>query len=194
MKKDLQYALVTSSALPEEIAESEQYVELEKTQWLDLIDYSEQLVKTDEDQEILFLIVAKGTQDQIEKDQARREAKEADKKRLLANNQSLGSELENLQEDREGLMGEIKHLNAQISILEKELDERVDIQAKHDLLQEQLNEIMGTKSALKEELEQMKEEDELAAQRAQQEAEAESIRQKALRERSVNLFNALYQK
>tara|TARA_R100000008_G_C3575499_1_gene165005 strand:+ start:1208 stop:1792 length:585 start_codon:yes stop_codon:yes gene_type:complete len=194
MKKDLQYALVTSSALPEEIAESEQYVELEKTQWLDLIDYSEQLVKTDEDQEILFLIVAKGTQDQIEKDQARREAKEADKKRLLANNQSLGSELENLQEDREGLMGEIKHLNAQISILEKELDERVDIQAKHDLLQEQLNEIMGTKSALKEELEQMKEEDELAAQRAQQEAEAESIRKKALRERSVNLFNALYQK
>ena len=63
-KKDLQYALVTSSALPNEIQESEHYINIEKEQWLDLVDYSSELVKQDEEQEIIFLIVAKGTKEQ----------------------------------------------------------------------------------------------------------------------------------
>ena len=194
MKKDLQYALVTSSALPEQIAESEQYVELDKTQWLDLIDYSEGLVQTDEDQEILFLIVAKGTEDQIERDNARRVSKEAEKKRLLATNVGLGDNLDQLNEANTSLTLDLKHLNAQIAILEKELDERVDIQAKHDLLQAQLDDIMGKKTALKEELDQMKEEDSLEEQREKQAAESEAARKQALRQKSISLFNALYEK
>ncbi len=79
MQKDLQYALVTSSALPNEIQESEHYISIDKEQWLDLVDYSTEVVKTDESQEILFLIVAKGTEDQQEKDDNRRAQKEKER-------------------------------------------------------------------------------------------------------------------
>jgi len=122
MKKELQYALVTSSALPREIAASNYYTELDKTQWLDLIDYSEELVKTDKDQEILFLIVAKGTADQIEEDEARRQQKEQEKRDLQSTNSSLSDTLATLDADKSSLSQKIKDLNAQIFALTEELD------------------------------------------------------------------------
>jgi hypothetical protein len=73
----LQYALVTSSSLPDEIQASEYYTEVDKAQWLDLVDYCQQIVQTDPDQRISFLIVAKGTEEQEAADQARRDAEEA---------------------------------------------------------------------------------------------------------------------
>ena len=75
MQEELQYALVTSSALPSEIQESEHYIGLDKEQWLDLVDYSTEVVKADEKQEILFLIVAKGTTEQQAEDDLRRQSK-----------------------------------------------------------------------------------------------------------------------
>jgi DNA repair exonuclease SbcCD ATPase subunit len=180
MKKEVEYALVTSSALPGEIQESEHYVGLEKEQWLDLVDYSAELVETDEKQEILFLIVAKGTTEQQAEDDARRASKGAAARALTS--------------DKANLEQEVSELLSQINILEKELDERVDIQAKHDLLEKQLNDIMGSKTELKDELERLREAERLEDEREEQNLKNQQARQSALRTKSVNIFNALYQK
>ena len=69
----LEYALVTSTSLPGTVKQSENYVSLDKKQWLDLVDYGEQLVSEDPDQQILFLICARGTDDQQEADRLSKE-------------------------------------------------------------------------------------------------------------------------
>jgi hypothetical protein len=73
----LNYALVTSSSLPNQIRKSPHYVSVDKDQWLDLVDYSQDLVNHDPDQKVLFLIVAKGTEEQEAADAARTEEEEA---------------------------------------------------------------------------------------------------------------------
>ena len=78
----LEYALITSSSLPDEIKGSDYYVQVDKTQWLDLIDYSENLVNSDPTQKVLFLIVAKGTAEQEKADADRKRQKEIELKKL----------------------------------------------------------------------------------------------------------------
>lgn len=78
----LEYALITSSSLPDEIKGSDYYVQVDKTQWLDLIDYSENLVNSDPTQKVLFLIVAKGTAEQEKSDADRKRQKEIELKKL----------------------------------------------------------------------------------------------------------------
>lgn len=70
---NIDYALVTSTSLPTEVKNSINYVSLDKAQWLDLVDYSEDLASEDPDQKLLFLICARGTSDQEEADRLRRE-------------------------------------------------------------------------------------------------------------------------
>lgn len=72
----LEYALITSSSLPDEIKGSDHYVAVDKNQWLDLVEYSEGLVHSDPNQKVLFLIVARGTPEQ--------EKADAEKKRIQA--------------------------------------------------------------------------------------------------------------
>ena len=72
----LNYALVTSSSLPSEVRKSPHYVSVDKDQWLDLVDYSQDLVTHDPEQKVLFLIVAKGTEEQEEADELRSRAQE----------------------------------------------------------------------------------------------------------------------
>jgi hypothetical protein len=67
-RMSLEYALVTSSSLPEKVKGSSNYVSVDRDQWLDLVEYSQGLVSQDESQKILFLIVAKGTQEQQDQD------------------------------------------------------------------------------------------------------------------------------
>ena len=76
----LEYALVTSTSLPGDVKQSENFVSLDKKQWLDLVDYGEQLVSEDPDQELLFLICARGTADQRETDRLSKEEFERRKK------------------------------------------------------------------------------------------------------------------
>ena len=64
----LEYALVTSSSLPEKVKVSSNYVSVDREQWLDLVEYSQGLVDKDDSQKILFLIVAKGTTEQEDLD------------------------------------------------------------------------------------------------------------------------------
>ena len=89
----LEYALVTSSSLPDEVKESAQYVEVDKTQWLDLVDYSNDIVEQDPEQRILFLIVAKGTAAQEKADKEQEAARTARIAELEARESRL-SELE----------------------------------------------------------------------------------------------------
>lgn len=69
---DLEYALITSSSLPQQVRDSQYYATLNKEQFLDLVDYSEVLVSEDESQKVLLLMVAKGTQEQEDEDGRRR--------------------------------------------------------------------------------------------------------------------------
>tara|TARA_R110000796_G_scaffold19469_4_gene58425 strand:- start:578 stop:946 length:369 start_codon:yes stop_codon:yes gene_type:complete len=70
----LDYALVTSSSLPSQVKGSEYYTEVDKSQWLDLVDYCQDLVSQDSSQNITFLIVAKGTEEQEAADKAKKDA------------------------------------------------------------------------------------------------------------------------
>ncbi len=177
MQKDLQYALVTSSALPNEIQESEHYISIDKEQWLDLVDYSTEVVKTDESQEILFLIVAKGTEDQQEKDDNRRAQKDKERFELNKALDDLSDKLEHL--DKESC--ECK-------------DEKGDLESKNLLLEKQLDEILGSKNQLKDELSKLQEAERLEKERTEQQKSVQENKKTDLRSKSISLFNALYKK
>lgn len=89
----LEYALITSSSLPDEIKGSDYYVQVDKAQWLDLIDYSENLVHSDPNQKVLFLIVAKGTAEQELADAERKRAKELELNKLKEEKKSAEQKL-----------------------------------------------------------------------------------------------------
>ena len=59
------FALVTSDSLPKRIKSWDSYEHLSEDQFIDLIDYSKELVKSSPEHEILFLVVAKG-EDKVE--------------------------------------------------------------------------------------------------------------------------------
>jgi hypothetical protein len=89
----LEYALITDSSLPTAVKESEYYVSVDKKQWLDLIDYSENIVDKDDSQKILFLIVAKGTEEQEEADEQKRLEEKQEKNRLAQERKELEDNL-----------------------------------------------------------------------------------------------------
>ena len=43
----LDYSLITDSSLPDEVKSSSHYISVDKKQWIDLIEYSEDLVDSD---------------------------------------------------------------------------------------------------------------------------------------------------
>jgi hypothetical protein len=118
VQEELQYALVTSSALPSEIQESEHYIGLDKEQWLDLVDYSTEVVKTDQKQEILFLIVAKGTAEQQVEDDQRRQSKNQEKIDLAEENSDLKAKHTLLQSQLNEILTSKEKLASKLSSLE----------------------------------------------------------------------------
>ncbi len=94
----LSYALVTSSSLPNEVRKSPHYVSVDKKQWLDLVDYSQDLVTHDPEQKVLFLIVAKGTEEQEAEDAIREQAAAAE---AAAQEQNEKEQLDEQQEEQE---------------------------------------------------------------------------------------------
>jgi hypothetical protein len=89
----LEYALITDGSLPNAVKESDYYVSVDKKQWLDLIDYSEDIVDQDPTQKILFLIVAKGTPEQEAEDAKRRQEENKEKQRLAQEKMNLEKSL-----------------------------------------------------------------------------------------------------
>ena len=166
----LDYALVTSSSLPEEVRASVNYVSLDKDQWLDIVDYSEDIVSEDEDQEVLLLICAKGTPEQEEADRLAREELEAEEAALHARLRSLERDLE----DRED---ELKKHGYEAKTREEKREE----------LLSELNKISEENDSL------LDEAAERERKRKEREAEA-AERRGRLRSKSKSIFNALYGK
>lgn len=74
---ELEYALVTSSALPEKVRESSNFLEVEEKQWLDLVEYSKKLEAENEQEKVMVLIVAQGTPEQQEQERKEEEREKA---------------------------------------------------------------------------------------------------------------------
>ena len=91
---DLEYALVTSSSLPDQVRESDYFTTLSKAQFLDLVDYSEVLVGEDSTQKVLLLMVAKGTPEQEAEDEDRRKREKEAEATARATQEAALSEAE----------------------------------------------------------------------------------------------------
>lgn len=63
------FALVTSDSLMEKVPSWSSYVSMEEPQFLDLINYSKELVDSEGDHKITFLVVAQG-EDEVEAQEA----------------------------------------------------------------------------------------------------------------------------
>ena len=114
---NLEYALVTSTSLPEQVKDSSNYVSLDKSQWMDLVDYSEDLVNDDPEQRVLLLICARGTAEQEEADKVKNaelSAMESETREKLAEAESLKrsreEELTTRQSTREALRKKSKSI------------------------------------------------------------------------------------
>jgi len=156
--------------LPEEVRASVNYVSLDKDQWLDLVDYSEDIVNEDDDQEVLLLICAKGTPEQEEADRLAREKLEAEEAALHAKLRSLERDLEDKEQELQKHGYEAKtreekreELLAELAKLSEENDSLLDEAAERE------------------------------RKRKEREAEA-AERRSRLRSKSKSIFNALYGK
>ena len=117
---NLDYALVTDSSLPEQVKESVNYVSLDKDQWLDLVDYTAEIVNEDEEQKVLFLICARGTPEQEEADRLRKEEAAKEEAELYARLRDLERDVESHSQEavdrearREELLKELAQLNSE---------------------------------------------------------------------------------
>ena len=87
--RQIKFALVTSNTLGQKIQNWESYEVLEEEQYLDLIDYSKDLVKQSANHEIMFLVVAKGSDAEEERQgEKQKELEEALEQRQLEDNLS----------------------------------------------------------------------------------------------------------
>lgn len=73
---EVEYALVTSTALPSKVRESDNFLEVDEKQWLDLVEYSKKLEAENSSEKVMVLIVAQGTPEQQEEEKRRMEEEE----------------------------------------------------------------------------------------------------------------------
>jgi hypothetical protein len=132
---NLDYALVTDSSLPEQVRDSANFVSLDKDQWLDLVDYSEEIVNEDDEQNILFLICARGTAEQEEADASRR-AHEADEEaELHARLRDLERESEDHTQEASDREARREELLAELATLSSENESLIDKAAERERLE-----------------------------------------------------------
>jgi len=110
---EVEYGLVTSSALPDKIRESDNFLEVDSSQWHDLVEYSQKLEPLNENEKVMVLVVAHGTPEQ----EAREKEKEKAEKEKLAR-----MEQKEIEEQREGLINQ--------EIQEKENREKARLRAR----------------------------------------------------------------
>ena len=134
---NLDYALVTDSSLPEQVRDSANFVSLDKDQWLDLVDYSEEIVNEDDEQNILFLICARGTAEQEEVDASRR-AQEADEEaELHARLRDLERESEDHTQEASDREARRQELLAELATLSSENESLIDKAAERERLEDE---------------------------------------------------------
>jgi len=87
--RQIKFALVTSNSLGAKIQGWESYEVLEEEQYLDLIDYSKELTKQSANHEIMFLVVAKGSDAEEEREEEKqKELEEALEQKQFEDNLS----------------------------------------------------------------------------------------------------------
>ena len=103
---EVEYALVTSTALPDKVRQSDNFLEVDERQWEDLVEYSKKLEAKSSDEKVMVLIVAQGTPEQQEEE--RRRLKEEEDRLALLEEKEAKAERERLiqqelkeKEDRE---------------------------------------------------------------------------------------------
>ena len=62
------FALVTSNSLMDRITSWDSYRSVDESQYLDLVEYSKELIRSEEDHKITFLVVAQGV-DKVEEEE-----------------------------------------------------------------------------------------------------------------------------
>jgi len=132
---NLDYALVTDSSLPEQVKDSDNFVSLDKDQWLDLVEYSEEIVSEDSSQEILFLICARGTPDQEEADKQRREREAQEEAELYSKLRDLERESEDHGQEAQERERRREELLAELGKLSNENEELIDKAAERERLE-----------------------------------------------------------
>ena len=79
---EVEYALITSSALPSKVKKSDSFLEVDEEQWFDLVEYSKALEPRKDSEKVMVLVVAQGTPEQEAAERAAEEAEKAELKRL----------------------------------------------------------------------------------------------------------------
>jgi len=137
---NLDYALVTDSSLPEQVKESVNYVSLDKDQWLDLVDYTADIVNEDPNQRVLFLICARGTPEQEEADRLRREEAEREEAELYAKLRDLERETEAYSQESVDREARREELLQELSKLSSENEALIDAAAEKERLKKEREE------------------------------------------------------
>ena len=92
---EVEYGLVTSSALPDKIRESDNFLEVDSSQWYDLVEYSQKLEPLKASEKVMVLVVAHGTPEQEAREKEKEKAEQEKIARL---------EQKELDEERETLI------------------------------------------------------------------------------------------
>lgn len=100
MKSSVNFALVTSDSLMSKIPSWESYQSMDESQFIDLINYSKELMGSEEGHSITFLVVAEGV-DQTEIEQS----KEEEEKKI--NKQKLIEQKEKVRENSKSILNSI---------------------------------------------------------------------------------------
>lgn len=84
LNSQINFALVTSNSLMNKITSWKSYQSMDQSQYLDLIDYSKELINSDPSHKISFLVIAQGIDEIEEQEQeAKEKAKEEAQKALI---------------------------------------------------------------------------------------------------------------
>lgn len=114
---EVEYGLITSSAVPEKIRASSSFMEVDKDQWYDLVEYAKKLEPTKNSEKVMVLVVAHGTPEEEAAERERMEKEEAELARLKAAEQE---KLAQEQEEKEKAEAEQRE-NARLRARSKEI-------------------------------------------------------------------------
>jgi uncharacterized protein YdaU (DUF1376 family) len=109
---EVEYGLITSSAVPEQLRASKSFMEVDKNQWYDLVDYAKSLDPTKESEKVMVLVVAHGTPEEEAAEQKRLEKEAAEVARLKAEEQKNIQQKQSEQEKQESEQREQSRLRA----------------------------------------------------------------------------------
>jgi len=89
MNDNINFALITSDSLRENVKSWDSYQDLDQDQFLDLIDYSKDLIDQDSAHEIMFLVVAKGEDSKVSKEKEKEAANQISREKLRSKSKNI---------------------------------------------------------------------------------------------------------